>query len=100
MSNQNLKKIKKQFQYCLAFGAIFTLLVTASFLNLIFNHTTPVSWKLAGIGISISVFWWYCVMNMIYQLIKTRNDGEHMIKELLEEIHKLKYDIEKIYIQK
>lgn len=100
MSNNNLEKIKKQFQYWLAFGAIFTLLVSASFLTLIFNHTTPVLCKLAGMGISISVFWWYWVMNVIYQLIKTRNDGERIIEELLEEIHEIKHDIKENYIQK
>jgi cellulose synthase/poly-beta-1,6-N-acetylglucosamine synthase-like glycosyltransferase len=100
MANYNLEKIKKQFQYWLALGAVFTLLVTASFLNLIFNYSIPILWKLIGMGISVLVFWWYWVMSLIYQIIKIRNDEERTIEEMFEQIRELKYDIEKHYIQK
>lgn len=100
MANYNLKKIKKQFQYWIIFGAIFTLFAIASFLKLIMIYSIPLAWKIAGVGISISIVWWYWIMHVIHQLIKTRNDGEHTIEELLEQIRKLKHDVEEDSAQK
>ena len=100
MASYNLEKIKKQFQYWLIFGAIFTLVVTASFLNLIINHSIPLAWKIAGVGISMSIAWWFWVMSLIYQIIKIRNAEKRIIEEMLEQIRKLKYDIEENSSQK
>lgn len=94
MAKENLEKIKKQLQCWLAFGVIFTLLVTASFLNLAFNHSIPMFWKMSGVGIAILIFWWFWVMSLVYQIIKIKNVEEQIIEEMLVQIHELKHEIE------
>lgn len=96
MAKHNLDKIKQQFQFWLAFGAIFTLLVSASFLNLILNHSIPLLWKMAGVGVTISVFWWFWVMSLVHQVLKIKRHEEQIMKEMLEEIQILKLELERL----
>lgn len=89
-----IEKIRKQSNTWLLLGitVVFILVVLAYEWN---NLDSNILLILGVVGITGAVIWWFWTMFIMLKLIKQRSDEELALKEIIERIKELQFELKK-----
>lgn len=96
MEKNYLEKIESQHRLWLIAGLIFVFSIIDTFINIFLSMANrQFLWLLALGGITISVAWWYWVMNTVSRLTHNRRQEQQVLQDMIEQVRLLKETLPK-----
>ena len=96
MEKNYLEKIESQHRLWLIAGLIFVFSIVDAFINILLSISDrQFLWLLALGGITISVAWWYWVMNTVSRLAYQRRREHEVLQDMIEQVRLLKETLPK-----